>query len=165
MKQIDIERAALLAQEGLKDEEIIRQLGISRSTFYRNKRTDPSFAEALKQGRDCSDTAVERALFRKATGYVQKIQKPVKLKEILYENGKKVSETEHLELVEEEQYFPPDTASAQFWLKNRCPKQWNKQEKEEPNPLEHLAPEQALSVLRRAVSELPSVLKEEADGA
>ena len=107
------------------------------------------------------DSVVEKALFRKATGYVQRIRKPVKLKEIEYENGKKVRESERLEIAEEEQYYPPDTNSALFWLKNRCPEKWRdklEQETEAGNPLDHLKPEEALEEMKRSIAELPSEL-------
>lgn len=154
-----LEELETMARDGFSDEEIRKELGIAHSTFYRYKNVYPAFAKALKTGRRSADSAVEKALFRKATGYVQKVRKPVKLKEISYENGKKARESERLEITEEEQYYPPDTNSALFWLKNRCPEQWNDKSPQEPeNPLDRLEPEKAVEELRRSIAELPSEL-------
>ena len=50
--------------------------------------------------------------------------KPIKVKEVLYENGKRISEKEHIEYADEEIYIPPDTTAQIFWLKNRKPEEW-----------------------------------------
>ncbi|MBU5449191.1 hypothetical protein [Acetivibrio sp. MSJd-27] len=156
-----LEELESLAREGLSDDAISARLGIGRSTFYRYKKSRPAFEQALERGRHSVDSEVEKALFKKATGYVQRVRKPVKLKEIEYENGKKVRESERLEIAEEEQYYPPDTNSALFWLKNRCPEKWRdklEQETEAGNPLDHLKPEEALEEMKRSIAELPSEL-------
>ncbi len=157
---IDLQKLEMLAREGHCDDELIRRLGIGRSTFYRYKKEFPAFAAALEQGRKHTDRAVEEALFRKATGYIQRILKPVKLKEVIYENGKKVQETERLELAEEEQYFPPDTNSALFWLKNRCPDRWQEGDREEEDALDHLSPEAAVEAVRRGIAQITKSIGE-----
>ncbi len=157
---IDLEKLQMLAREGHCDDEISRRLGIGRSTFYRYKKEFPAFATALEQGRKHTDRAVEEALFRKATGYMQRVVKPMKLKEVLYENGKKVQETERLELVEEEQYFPPDTNSALFWLKNRCPDRWQEGGSQKEDELDHLSPEAAVEAVRRGIAQITKTIGE-----
>lgn len=149
------------ARQGLSDEEIIAKLGIGRSTFYRYKSGHRPFEEALKRGRNNADSEVERALYKKATGYVMTVRRPVKLKEIVYENGKKTRETERLEIAEEEQYFPPDTNSALFWLKNRCPDRWHDKAEPEERPadaLDNMEPDEAVRAMRRVIAELPGEL-------
>ena len=54
------------ARDGLKDEQIADNLGISTSTLYEWKRRFPSFSEALKKGKEVADYEVENALYRKA---------------------------------------------------------------------------------------------------
>lgn len=97
---------------------------ISPSTLYEWKKKHTEISEALKKGKEYSDRLVENALFRKAVGFEKKIVKPVKIKEVLYEGGKRVSEKESIRLVEEIVYFPPDVAAQIFWLKNRKPEKW-----------------------------------------
>ncbi len=153
-ENIDLQKLEMLAREGHCDDEISRRLGISRSTFYRYKKEFPAFEETLRRGKQRTDSAVEEALFRKATGYVQRIVKPVKVKEVLYENGKKAQETERVEMVVEEQYFPPDTNSALFWLKNRCPDRWQDGSREQEDELDHLSPEAAVAAVRRSIAQI-----------
>ena len=76
-----LEELESLAREGLSDDAISARLGIGRSTFYRYKKCHPAFEQALESGRHSVDSEVEKALFRKATGYVQRIRKPVRSEE------------------------------------------------------------------------------------
>ena len=49
------------------------------------------------------------ALVKKAMGFTHSVPKAMKLKDIIYENGKKVRETERIEYYNEETYYPPET--------------------------------------------------------
>ena len=81
----------------------------------------------LKKG----DIAVEKALLKSATGYMEKVKKAFKLKDVYYdENGKK-NEKEKVEIIEEEQYIPPNLSAQTFWLKARCPDIWDKEQKKD----------------------------------
>ena len=112
------------ARDGLNDEQIAHNIGISVSTLYDWKNKFSEFSEALKKGKDVVDIEVENALLQKALGITKKILKPIKVKEVLYDNGKRVSEKEHIEYAEEEIYIPPDVGAQIFWLKNRKPEKW-----------------------------------------
>lgn len=72
----------------------------------------PEFAEAVKRGRERADVLVAKSLFKRATGITKKVSKT-----IIDKFG------EERQLTSEE-YFPPDTAAAFIWLKNRQPKLW-----------------------------------------
>lgn len=54
------------ARRGLTDEQIARNMEISRSTLKNWKRKYLSFFNALRIGKDVADFMVENALFRKA---------------------------------------------------------------------------------------------------
>ena len=112
------------ARDGLTDEQIATNMGIRRETLIDWKKKYPNISNALKRGKEVVDRLVENALLKKATGEVRTIKKPIKVKEILYENGKRISEKEHIEYADEEIYVPPDTTAAIFWLKNRKPDEW-----------------------------------------
>ena len=112
------------ARNGLTDEQIAKNLGISIQTLYTYKNKYIEFFEALKKGKEVIDTEVENALLKRALGFKEKIMKPFKIKRVEYENGKKVLEYEEIIQAEAEEYIPPDTTAQIFWLKNRKPTDW-----------------------------------------
>lgn len=112
------------ARDGLTDEQIASNIGISRSTLSDWKNRFSDIADTLKKGKAVVDIQVENALFKKAIGYKTKVKKAFKLKEVLYDNGKRLQETERIEYAEEEMYIPADTTAQIFWLKNRKPEAW-----------------------------------------
>ena len=109
------------ARDGLTDEQISHNMGINVKTLWKWKNTYDPICNALKKGKEVVDRLVENALLRKATGETRTIRKPIKVKEVLYEDGKRISEKEHIEYADEEIYIPPDTTAQIFWLKNRRP--------------------------------------------
>lgn len=116
-------------RDGYTDEMIFNRLGISKDTFYVYKRTHTDLSDALKRGKEVVDVEVENSLLRKALGFKETVKKGIKVKEVLYTDGKRTSEKEHIEFVDEEVFIPPDTTAQIFWLKNRKPKEWrDKQE-------------------------------------
>lgn len=111
------------ARDGLTDEDIAHNIGISRSTLKEWKKKIPAISATLNTNKAIADIRVENALFKKAIGctvmekVISKIKNP---------DGT-VTETERT--VERE--LPPDTTAGIFWLKNRKPKDWrDKQEVE-----------------------------------
>lgn len=119
------------ARDGLTDEQIAKNMGISYSTLKDWKNKYPAISATLKKGKEVVDTEVENALLQKALGMTKTIQKPIKLKEVKYDNGKRVSEKERIEYAEEEVFIPPDTTAQIFWLKNRRPDKWRDKQKDD----------------------------------
>lgn len=111
-------------RDGLVIDQIAKNLGISKTTLYSYMKKYPELSEHLKKGKEISDYQVENELFKKAVGFTRKIKRPVKIKEVEYNNGKRVKETERIEMVEEEVYYPPELGAQVFWLKNRRPDKW-----------------------------------------
>jgi transposase len=145
-------RLEAYARDGLTDDDISTKLGINRSTLYDWIKKYPDISNALKRGKEVVDVEVENALLQKAMGIKETVQRAIKLKEVLYENGKRVSEKERIEYADEEVYIPPDTTAAIFWLKNRKPAEWrDKQEFEHtgkdggPIQYEDMTPEERKS--------------------
>lgn len=108
------------ARDGLIDEQIAANIGITTTTLYDWKKKYSDFSDALKRGKESSDYEVENALFKSATGYE-------------YEERKEVQEVvdgvmrKRVEVTRKQ--VPPNATSAIFWLKNRKPDKWrNKQE-------------------------------------
>lgn len=112
------------ARDGLTDNQIAKNIGISRSTLNEWKIKYPDISDTLKKGKEIVDIVVENALLEKALGVRRTVKKPIKVKEVLYEDGKRLKETEHIEYADEEIYIPPDTTAQIYWLKNRKSDKW-----------------------------------------
>ena len=102
-------------RDGLTDEQIFKNLGISRDTFYKYKEKYTDFSDALKKGKEVADIEVENALFKRAIGYKYKEV----IKEVKEIDGKKSTYVK--EVIKE---MPGDVAAQIFWLKNRKSSKW-----------------------------------------
>lgn len=56
------------ARDGLTDEQLARNMGITAGTLYAWKKAHPEISEALKKGKEAVDYAVENALLQSALG-------------------------------------------------------------------------------------------------
>ncbi|ALA68962.1 transposase [Geobacillus stearothermophilus 10] len=128
------------ARDGLTDEQISQNMGISTSTLYEWKKKYPKFSEALKRGKEVVDRQVENALLKRALGY--------EYDEITYENGKEVKRVR--------KQVQPDTTAQIFWLKNRKPLEWR--DKPENDQLKRIV--ELLSRLNLSQEEINELLKE-----
>jgi len=54
------------AREGLTEEQIAKKMGISRQTLYIWKTKHSELNEALQEGKEVADFAIEQALYRNA---------------------------------------------------------------------------------------------------
>lgn len=114
-----------MCRNGATDEQIYRTLGVGRDSFYRYKKQYTELSDILKRNKIYADAQVENALFKNAIGQVIKEKKPVKLKEIIYNDaGKKIKEIERVEVVEVETQIKGDTTAQIFWQKNRRKEEW-----------------------------------------
>jgi hypothetical protein len=107
-----LERVHELCLLGFSDQDIARKLEIGESTLNFWKKRHPEFLACYRDGRERADGKVAKALFRRALGYEHPAVK------IFNDNGQPmvVPYTEH---------YPPDTAAALSWLKNRQPDHWH----------------------------------------
>lgn len=111
------------ARDGLTDEQIAHNLGISPSTFYEYKKIHSEFSEALKVNKEISDRHVENALYKNALGY--SYDEITKERVLNQESGE--YELQVTKVVKKE--VQGNTSAQIFWLKNRKPKDWrDKQE-------------------------------------
>lgn len=104
-------RLEAYARDGLTDEQIAHNMGISPATLYNYKRDHLEILEALKKGKEVVDIQVENALLKRALGYSYE-EKKVEVSE----EGTKVTKT-----IKE---VVPDTTAQIFWLKNRRSDRW-----------------------------------------
>lgn len=106
-----IDEVRAWARDGRTDAEISEALGISTPSFYSYKSAHPEFAAALKVSKDIADNSVIDSLYKRANGFTIRAVKPMIV-------------AGQVELVEYDEYYPPDPTSMIFWLKNRRPKEW-----------------------------------------
>ncbi|MBQ2662742.1 MAG: helix-turn-helix domain-containing protein [Clostridia bacterium] len=107
------------ARDGLTDEQIAENIGISRSTLSEWKKKYPAISAALKRGKAVVDIAVENALLKRALG-------GYRYDEITREQ-KTNPDTGEKELVTTKivtKETIPDVTAQIFWLKNRKPEVW-----------------------------------------
>lgn len=115
------------ARDGLTDEQIATNIGITAKTLYDWKKKYSNICEALKRGKDVVDRQVENSLLRRALGYEYE---EVKKK---FEGGVITEKT-----VTKKEVIPDVTAQI-FWLKNRKPDKWrDKPDYEDTSALDKL---------------------------
>lgn len=115
------------ARDGLTDEQIATNIGITAKTLYDWKKKYSNICEALKRGKDVVDRRVENALLRRALGYE-------------YEEVKeKFGDGEITERTVTKKEVIPDVTAQIFWLKNRKPDKWrDKPDYEDTSALDKL---------------------------
>ena len=118
-----LEEIKAWARDGMTEEEIAKNLGVSYSTFKDYKHKYPALVDSLKHAR-AYDNEVVYALHRNTLGGIVKLKKPIKLRKSFFADGKKIREEEYVEYVEEETYIKPDTLAQIYWLNNRMPDKW-----------------------------------------
>lgn len=92
-------------RDGLTDEQIAHNLGVSKHSLIKWKKEKPDFSDAIKKGKEVSDYELENALHKRATGYYYK-------EETVTNKG---------DVVEIEKYEHANPTSLIFALKNRLP--------------------------------------------
>lgn len=127
------------ARDGLTDEQLAHNMGISRDTLYAWKNKYPDISDALKRGKEVVDIQVENALLKRALGYDYQEERV----EVSEDKGRKVVQTI--------KHVPADTTAGIFWLKNRRPDKWR--DKPEPE-----ADADSLNRARELLEEIPDAI-------
>lgn len=96
---------------GATDDELAEFFEVDVSTINRWKIDHSGFYESLKKGKMSADSRVAERLYERAMGYSHP--------EIHVSNHQ--GEITQTELIK---HYPPDTAAAFIWLKNRQPGKW-----------------------------------------
>lgn len=100
------------ARDGLTDEQIAKNMKVSRSTLSKYKKEHSDISDTLKKEKDIVDYEVENALLKKALGYTETL------------NKQKVTKDGDVVDIKEDVHIAPDSTALIFWLKNRQPKKW-----------------------------------------
>ncbi len=117
------------ARDGLTDEQIANNIGISVSCLNNWKNKYVEILESLKRGKEVIDRQVENALLKRALGY--------EYTETTREYIPELDEMKTTKKVTKQ--VAPDTTAQIFWLKNRKPDKWrDKQEYEDRTAIDKL---------------------------
>lgn len=133
------------ARNGLTDEQIAKNLGISKVTLYKYINEHTELSELLKKGKEVIDIEIENALLKRALGY--KYNETTKEQVLNKDTGQ--YELQTTKVVTKE--VVPDTTAQIFWLKNRKPKDWRDRKEVDHsgninNPYEGLTKEELLKI-------------------
>ena len=104
------------AREGLTNEQIAHNVGVSGRSFAEWVSRFPSLSSALKKGKAPVDIEVENALLKRALGY--------DYEETVTEIHKDGNGVERQHIRKIKKHMPADTTAQIFWLKNRRPDRW-----------------------------------------
>lgn len=115
------------AREGLTEEQIAMQMGVSVRTLGNWKQAHMQILQALKRGKAPVDAKVENALLRRALGYqyeeiteVPVIDPATGVPEINPKTGQPIMQV----VKRVTKHIAPDTTAQIYWLKNRRPDKW-----------------------------------------
>lgn len=111
------------ARRGLTNEQIAKNIGVSRKTFQAWLNIHSDICDALKRGRRPLNVELENALIKKALGYTD-IESVVTEEKIV--KGKKMTTTKTVKKT-----YPSDTGALIFILKNRLPQYYSDRPKTE----------------------------------
>lgn len=100
-----------LALLGHKDHEISQVLGVDQKLFDKWQLRHPELSQALQEGRDVADARVAESLYRRALGYSHPEDHITNYKG-------------EITITPTIKNYPPDTAAAVAWLKNRQKEKW-----------------------------------------
>lgn len=106
-----IKQAYKLALLGLTDAEMADIWGVSETTVNNWKLAEPKFLESLKKGKVDADADVAASLYERAKGYAHPEEK------VFCSDGVITTHTTT-------KHYPPDTAAAMIWLRNRQGTKW-----------------------------------------
>lgn len=114
----NLDRITQMASDGLTQNQIADALGVNFRTLQRYIEQEEDLRKAIMSGREVAIKDVENAMFNSAIGGKVTIKKGMKVKKVIYENGRKKGEVETVEPYDEEVYVKPDTQAGIFLLKN-----------------------------------------------
>lgn len=105
------------ARDGLTEEQIAHNMGISRSTLNEWKNRYPDISDTLKKGKEVVAYEVENALYKRALGFTAE-----EITEEIRKDAKGKTIEKHVKRVKKQ--VAPDTGAAIFLLKNLRPDKW-----------------------------------------
>ena len=108
---IDIDKVVKLCLVGCTNKQIAISLGICQKTLYNYMKEDKEFLHTIKENKELADSLIEKSLWERGRGYSHPEEK------VFCNNGEIITH-------ETVRHYPPDTAAAFIWLKNRRSQEW-----------------------------------------
>lgn len=102
-----------------KDTQLAAFFGVAEKTLNYWKKQYPAFRTSIRDGKELADMEVAERLHARAVGFEYDEDIPTKVKEVTYENGKRLKEVEHIEITTVHRIIPPEPRAIQYWLNNR----------------------------------------------
>ncbi len=106
-----------LCRLGAKDKEIADFFEVTETTINNWKIEHPDFFESMKKGKEISDAEIANSLYHRAKGY-EHPDEEIKVVSVGNNGGSEIIRVPVIK------HYPPDTAAAFIWLKNRRPSDW-----------------------------------------
>ncbi|AMR77669.1 hypothetical protein [Cupriavidus nantongensis] len=119
------EQVRKLTLLGATNQELADFFGVSTATLRKWGADFPEFLLAQKQGKQLADANVADRLYQRACGFEHD---DIDIRVV----GGKIRKTKI------RKYYPPDTAAAFIWLKNRQPAKWR--DKTDPKDADDVPP-------------------------
>lgn len=110
-----VDKAYRFCLLGCTNEQLAEIFNISVSTLHEWMKKYPKLSDAMYNGRDGADAEVVRSLYQRAKGYTCP---ETKAQYIFGEDG---GQWVYAEM---KKHYPPDTAAASLWLRNRQSARW-----------------------------------------
>jgi DNA-binding XRE family transcriptional regulator len=137
------------ARDGLTEEQIAKNMGISVKTLYNWKEKFLPVLHAIKRGKEVVDRQVENALLKRALGY----EYDEVTQEVVLDLETGTNELRISKVVTKQVH--PDVTAQIFWLKNRKPDVWRDKKETElsgnmtvSNPFDDLTTEELRKLAR-----------------
>jgi len=134
-----------LYKKGWTDVEVADFLEITETTISLWKKTHKEFFAQVYDWKDEADSKVEEALYNRALGYSHPETRVMSVSD-----GK--DQGSHIEKIEIERHYPPDTKAIEFWLKNRRGKYWKEKQEVSITGVEMMSDEQIKAAAERIIS-------------
>lgn len=129
----------MLARMGATTAQIAEAFKVAPSTVNKWMAQDREFSDTIKAAKVEADTAVERSLFERATGY--------NCRDHYFSTYEgRVTATSYTK------HYPPDVTACIFWLKNRQPERWR--EKSEVVTEHHIVDKKLIAAAQEVAKKL-----------
>lgn len=138
----NLTRLTAWARDGLTNEQIAHNIGVSEATWYRWLKQSCEICEAIKKGKEVVDAEVENALLKRALGFT--------CEETMTETSPEGVKTRTTKKI-----IPPDVGAAIFWLKNRRPDKWKDKPVDETDAAALTAARTLLEGVRSVIGRKP----------
>lgn len=136
------EQAFKLCLLGADNKRLANFFSVGETTIIDWSNNHKEFSEAIKRGKEEADAEIAHSLYHRAKGYSHK---DVDIRVI---EGKVVT-------TEITKQYPPDTAAAMIWLKNRQRDKWRDKQAEDDAPPVVVA----VSVTKEEAKDIASAIK------